>query len=197
MAKRTQPLGEMANVTSGYTFRGAIQSLEEGIARVIQMSDVAPDAPIQWDRLTRTNLPGKRSPNWLRTDDIILVARGWQNFALHLPEVPMAVVCSPHFAVIRLHHPTLSPAFVAWQLNQPPLQAYLDTIATGTTQRSIPISGLRSAPIVALSTAAQAHIIALHEAYKRERVVYQALIANREREMQALAHQFLSKEPLQ
>lgn len=180
-------LGSVAHVSSGYTFRGAIKPAEDSDVRVVQMSDVTPDRPIDWSALTRTELPGQREPDWLQSDDIIFVTRGWSNFALHLPVVPVQAVCSPHFAVIRVQHSAISPSFLAWQINQAPAQAFLDSVATGTSQRSIPVSGLKALPVSVLRHQLQERIVQLHEACVREREVYQALVANRETEMRALA----------
>ncbi|MCO6413237.1 MAG: restriction endonuclease subunit S [Thiogranum sp.] len=186
-----EKLENLATVTAGHPFRGAIRPVEEGNGLVVQMKDVGVDQNVEWDRLVRTLVKGRKQPDWLQKDDIIFLARGNNNFAIWLPEVPVKAVCSPHFFVIRVHDERFLPAFVAWQLNQEPAQRHFNVTAAESSQRSIPIRELKSIELIHLSIEQQANIVALQSGYAREKAAYLRLIDNRQRELKAIAQHFL------
>lgn len=185
-------LGDVASVSAGHPFRGAIRASEEGEAHVLQVADLDLAKKVDWNALTRTVLPGRREPDWLKPGDIVFLPRGRRNIAVYLDEVPVPTVASQHLFIIRVQSELLSPAFLAWQLNQPPAQEQFDAIATGTYQRAIPASGLKQLHVAIPPLEQQQLLVALHERQLRERALYDALIENRERELQAIARRLLA-----
>lgn len=186
-------LSEIASISLGYSFRGAIESTASSSTRVIQMNDIKQDCNIDWDSLTKTELPGKKMPQWLREGDIIFVARGYNNIAIHLSDVPEECVCSPHFFVISINDPNFDPAFVAWQINQHPIQQWFNTVAAGAAQRSIPIKEIRNLAMKTIPIAEQKKVVALHQSCIREKQLYLNLIENREQTMFSISQAVLSK----
>ena len=69
-------LGDIARVTAGFPFREGVASSSEGNAIVVQMKNVDAEHGVDWASVTRTNLPGKKEPDWLKEGDIIFAARG-------------------------------------------------------------------------------------------------------------------------
>jgi hypothetical protein len=79
-------LKDIAALSAGYQFRGAIKPSEAGNASVVQMSNVQRDGRIQWDALATVMV--KQGTEGLRDDDILFVARGTDNYAIHVPCLP-------------------------------------------------------------------------------------------------------------
>lgn len=180
-------LAEYVEVQAGHPFRGSIPEDEGGNAYALQMRDVSPEGGVSWERLVKTSLDGRKSPAWLTSGDVVFVARGMRNYALCLEEVPLPTVCSQYFYLLRVKLPALLPEFLAWQINRAPAQRYLAMNAEGTDQVSIRRGVLEALPIVVPSLEQQHRIVALANAARRERQVLEALIRNREQQLDALA----------
>jgi hypothetical protein len=193
-AERFATVGDMAAISAGYPFRGAVDALEPGHVAVVQMRNVEAD-DVDWASLARVNLPSKRQPDYLTAGDVIFTTRGRRNFALSLNEVPGPAVCSPHFFILRVFSPgTLLPEFLAWQINQRPAQEYLQQAATGSHILNITRSAIESLLVAIPPIELQRQVVDLAEAAQRERQILRALVDNRQRELDVLANQILTPE---
>lgn len=185
-------LGDIAEISAGHAFRGAVVPAQEATARVIQMKDVDPERGVGWASLEFSNPPGRKEPDWLRPGDLIFQARGRQNFAVHLAELPPGqIVCTQHFFVIRVADERFGPAFVAWQLNQALAQEHFDRNAAGGKNRNITLATLKSTPIASASVEDQAKIATLMRLVQREKRLIDRFLANRKRQISALAEAVL------
>jgi hypothetical protein len=181
-------LGILAEFRVGYPFRGAIQPIPGGSVPVVQMKDVSAVGVMNWEAVVRTELTGRRNPDWLASGDVLFVARGNHYYAAALIAVPERSVCGPHLYHLRLKRGcAVLPEFLAWQINQPPIQRLLRQAAEGTNQLSIRRAELEALPISVPSLADQEHIVRLAEVAARERTLLDQLILNRERQLSALA----------
>ena len=181
-------LGYIADFRTGYPFRGAIEPVEGGTVAVVQIKDISPSRVVNWDAVVRTELTGRRAPEWLVSGDILLVARGNRYYAVALDSVPDRAVCGPHLYHLRLKDSVgILPQFLAWQINQPPIQRLLGQAAEGSNQLSIRRAELEVLPISVPALAVQEHIVQLFEVAERERELLSQLVLNRERQMSALA----------
>jgi hypothetical protein len=196
LAAKFSRLGECAGVSAGFPFRGAVDMLEAGDVAVIQMRNVEGES-VDWPALSRVALPSKRKPAYLIEGDVIFTARGRRNFALALGEIPGPAVCSPHFFVLRIGNPSvLLPAFLAWQINQKPAQEYLQQAATGSHILNITRAAIENLPVGIPPREVQCEVLALVDAARRERDLINALIDNRQRQLDAVAAQILIPERL-
>ena len=185
-------LGSVATVIGGYPFRGPVPKVPSGATRVVQMKDLLASGEIDWAGTVRTELPGKRAPDFLRAGDVLVLVRGARNPAAFLKEVPAQVVSSLHFFLVRPRGGcNLLPEFLAWQINQAPAQRYLEQNAEGTDQRSIRRAVLEALPFVVPPLATQELSVKLANAARREREALTALIECRQRELQAVARRIL------
>ncbi len=181
-------LGTLAECCVGYPFRGAIDSVASSSVAVVQMKDVSPGSAVNWEAVVRTDLTGRREPDWLVPGDILFVARGNHYYAAALSVVPKTAVCGPHLYHLRLKRgKAVLPGFLAWQINQPPIQRLLRQAAEGSNQLSIRRAELEALPIGVPSLADQEHIVRMAETAARERALLDKLILNRERQLSALA----------
>lgn len=195
MGFSVKKLKEIADIRAGYPFREKIKEVEGGGVRVIQMRDADPEDGVQWSGLIATDLPSKRPPDWLKSGDLLFVARGYRHFALHLDEVPSPTVLSPHFFRLTVHENVgVLPGFLAWQMNQEPAQHYFRKSAEGTQVLNIRRQVLEDLPIVVPSLQKQETISRLNTAWRREQRVLKALADNRKRLLSALARQVLGAD---
>ena len=183
----------MARVQSGFPFRGSIEELPEGGVRAVQMKDASPECGIEWRGVIRTQLPGRKAPQWLQPDDLLFVSRGNRFYAVCVDTPPGPAVCSPHFFLLRVRpEAAVLPRFLAWYINQLPFQRQLQQGAEGSSQLSIRRPVLEALGIRVPGVADQQRIVALVELARQERLALHQLIRNRERQLEALAQELAS-----
>src|SRR5690606_38986175 len=130
---KTFPLGRLVDVSAGFPFRSAIKAVRNSEVRVIQMKDVDPEAGIAWHTAVCTRLNGRRQADWLRPGDVLFIPKGTRFYAVCADAPPGPAVCGPHFFLLRAKPGApVSPAFLAWQINQPPFQRQLRKAAEGS-----------------------------------------------------------------
>jgi restriction endonuclease S subunit len=185
-------LKQLAEVRAGHPFRGSVPLVEGGNTQVIQMRDVSPDGAVAWTSLSRTDIPTSKSPDWLRDGDILFVARGARYYAVCLSQVPPCTVCAQHFFVLRGKGGGVLPEYLAWHINRAPSQRYLRNNAEGSDQLSIRRAVLEELPVAVPELARQRLLVDLAAAAVQERRRFEALIHNRERELDLLAQQLFS-----
>lgn len=181
-------LGQATAVQSGYPFRGTIEGAQDGGVIALQMKDVDPESGIAWAGALRTHLPGRKEPSWLQPSDLLFVAKGARFYAVVVDTPPMPSVCGPAFFHLRVQPgAAVEPAFLAWQINQPPFQRLLMQSAEGSGQLSIRRPVLEALPLAVPPLPQQRRIVALDHAARAERATLRRLIQNREQQLHALA----------
>jgi hypothetical protein len=181
-------VADLINLQGGYPFRGSIEESADGEAFAVQMKDVDPDLGVNWSTVMRTSLVGRKQPDWLKAGDILFVSKGARFYAVCLDVPPHPAVCSPHFFLLQVKLASVViPAFIAWQVNQPPFQRQLKQAAEGTSQLSIRRPVLEALTLSIPSLEDQHRIVALADLARRERQTLTQLIHNRELQLNALA----------
>ena len=181
-------LSSIVGVKSGYPFRGAIVESVDGEALAVQMKDVDPERGVTWSNVIHTSLAGRKPADWLKAGDVLFISKGARFYAACIDEPPEPAVCSPHFFHLRvLSKAPLLPAFLAWQINQPPFQRLLQQAAEGSSQLSIRRPVLESLTFCLPSLADQQRIMALADLARQERQTLHQLIHTREQQLQAIA----------
>jgi len=84
------------------------------------------------------------------------------------------------------------PEFLAWQLNQRPLQTYFDRAAEGSVTKSVRRAVLGEARINIPPLEKQQQILALYKTLQKEKSLYADLIRNGEKLMNSIASQIMA-----
>lgn len=185
-------LKDVVDIRAGHPFRGSVPAIEDGDVGVIQMRDISLDGSVAWSDLVRTAIVSMRLPDWVQDGDILFAARGTHNYALALINVPDRTLCSQHFFVMRCRRADVLPAYLAWHINRAPSQRYLASNAEGSAQLGIRRAVLEAMPIAMPPLAEQAAIVHLAIAARQERQCYEALMHNREKQLDAMADALLT-----
>jgi restriction endonuclease S subunit len=193
MQKQTIRLKDIAEIKAGHPFRGRIHPDNNGTVSAIQLKDVASDGVIIWESLVKTQITGRKIPNWLQQGDVLFAARGFRNFAAYVDRKLENIVCAPHFFHIRLHTNTILPEFVAWHLNQQTSQKHFAKLSQGSAVASIPRDFLEATPLSIPDLNQQKTAVKFYNACIREKQILQTLIKNRELQMEGVAKQLLNK----
>jgi len=180
-------LKDVVKISAGYPLRGSTDALPTGDAHIIQLKNVGRDYGVDWKNLAQVALPSKRSPSWLKNEDVLFVARGANNFAIAISDVPPQTVCAPHFFILRVQNQSqLNPRFLAWQINQRPAQNYFRRSAVGTLGMNIRRSSVENLQIAVPTLHRQQLINKMHDATISEKEKLRALIETRNKQMDAV-----------
>tara|TARA_R110000772_G_scaffold257336_2_gene374111 strand:+ start:37080 stop:37646 length:567 start_codon:yes stop_codon:yes gene_type:complete len=184
-------LGEVTETRPGYPFRGAINDATGGDVSVVQIKNVDPEQGVEWGALLRTFLAGRKQPDWLENGDVLFIARGNRNVAVHLDQVPDRAVCAPQFYLLRVKGDRVLPAYLAWYLNEHPAQRYFEQSAEGSVVTSIRRQVLESLPLPIPNLERQQVIVNLVDAARREKQITKQLIRNREHQLALVARSLI------
>ena len=190
-------LRDLAYIRAGHPFRGAVEAVDSGSVAVVQMKDILPGRGVDWLSTVRTELVGRKEPDWLSSGDLLFVSRGSRYFAVHVGQPPGLAVCGPHLFHLTVKAPDLlMPDFLAWVVGQGPVQRQLQQAASGSLQLSVTRQALEVLEIPVPPLATQRVVADLATTAASERAVLTALIQNREQQLEALACALASGQPV-
>src|SRR5579883_2600296 len=129
------PLGNIAEIQTGYSFRGAVKGEGRGTA-VVQARDIA-GLYCSGAGLPRVEQP-LAANRLLRDGDILLTSRG--SFRASVAKFAVPTVASSSLYVLRITDDSILPEFLALYLNSPAAQAYFKQNAKGATIQSVSVS---------------------------------------------------------
>ncbi|CED61469.1 Putative uncharacterized protein [Moritella viscosa] len=192
-------LSEIATIKAGYPFRGSIIADEQAITKVIQVRDVNTFGDINHSQLIKTQLTGKREPDWLISGDILFIAKGPRNTAacINFSASESDVICSPHFFLVKIKRQfegTIDPNFIAWQLNQSHAQRYFKVSAEGSLQVSIRRNVLEEVSLSIPDIAKQRTIANLYLASLKEQALLNKLIKNRQQQLSVISDDLMKEQ---
>lgn len=147
------------------------------------------NASKEFDVYVKPNLKleGKIKTHLLQTGDILLAAKGNNNFAVLYKDIIKPAVASSTFIVIRIKDKqTALPEFVTWFLNLPSTQAFLQSSSKGSGIPSITKNIIEHLEITIPPVQKQLSIIKFHSLRKLEQSIYKQLDDLKEQQIQHL-----------
>jgi hypothetical protein len=177
-----KPLSAVADVQTGYPFRGKIKEDPDGSHLAIQSRDINRDFSLNLAGMARFNMPpGARSGSkQLQANDVLVMSRTDKPYAIQIPpEFPPSVAHTSFYA-IRIHsHKELEPSFLTLLLNSTLLQNRLQSLIKGSSIPYIRIEDLRQLAIPLPTLKKQRQIIQLQQAFQHEACLHRKLEAVR------------------
>ena len=166
-------LGEIADITSGYTFRSSINHYADGDYFVVQARNIDTDKNI--DNVADLTLVYSgiiRNPFFLEPNDILIVSRGSRPGSFRstvFSSDKKNVIASSSVHIIRVADVIILPKYLSLYLNSPDGQKELSQIVTGGSYiQSILLKNLSGLKIPIPPVHVQKSIVALHENMKRQ-----------------------------
>lgn len=132
---------QIAEIRTGYQFRGKIEPDPESFYRVIQIRDFDEKENLRKQSLTQINLVGDVEKHFVNQDDVLFLSRGHKNYAVLLTDMFDNTVAASYFFVLRIKSEVILPEYVAWYINQPAAQKYIYNHARrGSHMPVVPLS---------------------------------------------------------
>lgn len=159
-------LSEIARVSGGYTFRGAVRNRVEGDSFVLQAKDIEEGIVIDENiDLPRVEMDGKGDKSVVLPGDILITNRSSQtgSFAATLSsDSTRRIVASISLHIIRLDSDQVLPEYLVSFFNSSHGQQALQAITTGAVVQSLSIKELRELRISIPDISIQQAIVGLN-----------------------------------
>jgi restriction endonuclease S subunit len=176
-------LKEIADISTGFSFRSKIKHNPAGDTRVIQMSDVDKYRGILAEKLQWIADFDPRSERYfLDAGDVIMVSKGYNINAFVVPSGLGKVVTVNSFLVMKPKTSKLLPEYLAWLLNSKRTQHFFKAMAAGTNVPNLSIQALETLDI-SLPSIDDQHLIAELDILKRKEVYLHHEIASKKEQL--------------
>lgn len=193
-------LGKVAQVGSGYPFRGKVESDPKGSLVVLQQKDISDLAAMGPEQLAEIVPPGAArvdeadtyGRHHLQSDDVLLQMRGGQFLSVVFAGSYPAMAAQG-VAVIR-PGPKLMPRFLCWFLGHPKTTEKLRSLAGGTHIPFLSKKTLTKYPVPVPSLETQQRVVEAHDIRRRHRAATQRLIELNDQLVDAITWQSATQE---
>lgn len=194
MQYTTLPLGEIAEVRTVQLFRDTSpEHDEDGNASTILIRDLVGPWPLNMRNLTRINLPPEQMHNCIKSNDILIPARGDRYPARLFSLDEEKVVPVGQISVISAIK-SVNAVYLAWYLNRKHVQQILASMLTGTNIKSLNKSKLLSLQVSLPEWHVQNSIETIQAVYGRRLVLYSELMELEKLEVETVCENFLKYE---
>jgi hypothetical protein len=170
----------LIDLFSGFSFRNKVEDEPGGDIAVIQMRDLKDDYTSIGAGLAQVSLPKINNKYFLQGGDVLFVAKGANNHALvYNLNLPKAIASSAFF-ILRSDQSKVMPAYLAWYINQLPVQQYLKEKMAGTYVPNVTKSIVEGITIALLPLEVQKKIAAIDYLQKQEQRLMTEIMTKRE-----------------
>lgn len=184
-------LESLANIRSGYNFRGKVEPSPSGKTRVIQTKDISNKGVLDLLSLTPVTLEDIKEDHFLENGDIILRSRGGTNFpAATVRNLSFATVAAAPILIVRVNDQSVLPEYLTWHLNQPRTQGLLQMMAQSTFIPTISKAALSQLTVLLPPIRVQQAIMTLHQLVEMESQLLQEISTKRRELTNRLLLQF-------
>jgi hypothetical protein len=121
----------LSGLWAGYSFRYKLTHTPDGGLHVLQMKDLEEHYTAIGSSLTCIRVDTMPEKFLLRAGDVLFLAKGANNYAIAYTPVLRCVVPTAAFFILRPDVQKIHPGYLAWYINQAPVQHYLKTHASG------------------------------------------------------------------
>lgn len=125
-------LADVADVRTGYPFRGKVWDDPAGNLAVVQIKDISDVGHLKPDGCLRIAEESAHTKHLLRQGDVLLQSRGI-NFPSGVVDMPIHGIAALGLHVIRPDVRQVLPEYVAWVMNQPSSREALKNMARGSS----------------------------------------------------------------
>jgi hypothetical protein len=192
-------LRDIAEIRSGYQFRGKVEASDDPNVAVIQIKDLADRlsgrpggrVDVQLADLVRVRLDNP-DPHFVEFGDVLFLSRGHRQIAAVISEPVTKTVATGYFFVLRPDTRCVRSEFLSWLINQPTFQEVLRPLSQGTHMPLVSKTDFQDLTIVLPSLTVQDRILKLHNLIDREWELAALLQQKRGELVQAVSQELIS-----
>lgn len=188
-------LKNLADILSGYISRGKIVPREDGTSLLLQARDVdAYHLSYSTDTLVRFLSTISAKDRYLKSGDILFMARGARNFSVLINKLPNRVLPAACFFVVRISSSEILPEYLWWYLNQLPVKEYLKRFSGRSVHMPVVKRAvLESVEIPFPPMKTQEQVSEMYNLLKKEQDLYKKLAEKRKNLMTEICFKAIRK----
>lgn len=168
------PLGQIASIQVGHTFRSGVTPSAHGAVCVIQMKDVPDDTLQAKGSLTRIDFGPIREAHQVALGDLLFRSRGTRLACAIVTEIPPNTMISAPLYRIRITDARAHPGYLSWFINSQ-ARNHLESRAEGSDLKMVGIPTLKELVIALPSLEKQTKIAELAQLARRETQLVQTI----------------------
>jgi hypothetical protein len=171
------PLKRLAKVQIGFQPRCRIEPDPKGVCQIIQIRDLDEEGGLRTEGLCRITPDGPNHSRYqVNQGDVLFLSRGNRNVATLVGAKLHNTIAAGYFFILKLDNTIILPEYLAWYINSPPAQQFIQTVARrGTYMAVVPKSALEDLEVDIPSLRTQEAIVALEKLSAKERSLLQKL----------------------
>lgn len=170
---------DLADVRSGYQPRDGLDLTPQGTTLVVQTKDIDDDNnhALLVAQLERASINRDPAPYIIDNGDILFMARGRRRSATLVEGLPgtLPTIALNYFFIIHVRDSFVDPAFLAWAINEPESQEYLEKVSRGTGMPFVTKQSLLQLELIIPPLEKQVSIGRLTRLARRERTLCRQL----------------------
>jgi hypothetical protein len=139
---------DIATIQIGFLFRDKIQPNMNGTYQIIQIKDIADPNNFTASGFSKINMDRDPEKYLVKKGDVLFLSRGQRNVATAINVNVENTIVPSYFFILKIHNKQISPEYIAWYINQPVAQKYLQSNARrGTHMPMVGRSEFEEMPI--------------------------------------------------
>ncbi len=192
MSVQQTMIADCAEVLPGYALKARAEHEPEGTHQVILGKHLSEGMPYHYslEHELRITPKGPVDKYRVRIGDVLFVSRGSRNHATIVESIPDTTVASATFYILHPHD-SIDPGYLAWCLNQIPIQAQIGQVRTGAGTPIVQRKVFADITIPVPSLDKQRQLAALGDLMAQEQRIRQRLVEETNKLHRALGQQIL------
>ena len=187
-------LGEIARIKMGLVLSRKKAEIDlEAVAEypIVSLKNIQEDGTFTEDPVESFKSKEIIGNEFFTREGNILVRLSHPNTAVLIDKEQEGLLIPSYFANIEIHHVSVLPGYVAWFLNTDKVKGELLKSQTGTHIPSTNKQILEKIQVPELDLSKQQMITELQLLYRKEKLLYQKLMAEKEKFYKAITHSII------
>jgi len=183
-------LRDLADIRTGYQFRGKVVPSDDANVAVIQIKDVDEERVVRTAELVSVE-SDKPEPYLVTRGDVLFLSRGHRLYAAVVSEPIRDTIATGYFFILRPDVTVIHPEYLAWAINGPEFQEALRPYVRGSHIPLVSKTDFQSLLLCVPPLDVQRQVLKLQELSRRERRLTETIQAKRQQLIEAITHNLI------
>lgn len=184
-------LKDIADISSGYQFRGKVTASDDANVAVIQIKDVDEHFAVRTSDLVQVKVDNP-DPYLVSQGDVLFLSRGHRQYATLVTEQVQNTIATGYFFILRPKADVIQPSFLAWTINQHGFQESMRPFVRGSHIPLISKTDFQDLAITVPPMQIQQRIMTIQSLSERELQLSAELQSKRHKLVQAISQQLIT-----
>lgn len=184
-------LKDIAEVRTGYQFRGRVSASNEANVSVIQIKDVDEHLIVHTSDLVPVKIDNPE-PYLVSQGDVLFLSRGHRQYATIVTDSVQGTIATGYFFIVRPKTNVIRSSFLAWTINQPEFQEAMRPFVRGSHIPLVSKVDFQDVTIQVPPLNVQDRIMTFQALFEREKQLSAAIQEKRQQLVQLVSHKLIT-----